>query len=98
MPVGIAGKFAYESFRPGQRELAERVYEASLSGETLVAEAMSGFGKTAAVLTGTLSAAEESGSKVVYACRTKRQVHRVVEEIGRLQKRHPRSRSSTTAC
>ncbi len=46
MYVGIAGKFAYESFRPGQRELAQRVYEASLSGETLVAEAMSGFGRT----------------------------------------------------
>ncbi|MDA4124861.1 MAG: ATP-dependent DNA helicase [Thaumarchaeota archaeon] len=89
MSVGITGKFAYESFRPGQRELAERVYEASLSGETLVAEAMSGFGKTAAVLTGTLSAAEETESKVVYTCRTKRQVHRVVEEVCRLQSRHP---------
>ncbi len=50
---------------------------------------MSGFGKTAAVLIGTLSAAEETGSKVVYARRTKRQVHRVVEEISRLQKKHP---------
>ncbi len=81
--------FAYDSFRPGQRELAVRVREAALSGETLVAEAMSGFGKTAAVLSGALMAAEESGSKVVYACRTKRQVNRVVEEIARLQKKHP---------
>ncbi len=88
MSVGIAGKFAYESFRPGQKELAERVYEASLSGEKLIAEAMSGFGKTAAVLAGTLSAAEETGSKVVYACRTKRQVNRVVDEISRLQRKH----------
>jgi DNA excision repair protein ERCC-2 len=87
--VGIEGRFAYDVFRPGQKELAERVYEACLGGETLLAEGMSGFGKTAAVLTGALSAAEESGSKVVYACRTKRQVHRVVEEASRLQQRHP---------
>lgn len=54
----------------------------------MIAEAMSGFGKTAAVLAGTLAAAEETGSKVVYACRTKRQINRVVEEIARLQQRH----------
>jgi DNA excision repair protein ERCC-2 len=87
--VGIEGRFAYDSFRPGQRELAQRVYEACVNGETLIAEAMSGFGKTAAVLTGALSAAEEGGCKVVYACRTKRQINRVVEEIARLQGRHP---------
>ena len=87
--MGIEGRFAYDSFRPGQKELAQRVYEACLEGDCLVAEAMSGFGKTAAVLTGALSAAEETGCKVVYACRTKRQIGRVVEEVGRLQARHP---------
>jgi DNA excision repair protein ERCC-2 len=87
--VAIEDRFAYGSFRPGQRELAERVRRACLDGETLIAEAMSGFGKTAAVLTGALSAAEETGYKVVYSCRTKRQIFRVVEEIGRLQEKHP---------
>jgi DNA excision repair protein ERCC-2 len=86
--VEIGDSFAYESFRPGQRELAERVYIACLGGETLIAEAMSGFGKTAAVLAGTVSAAEETGCKIVYACRTKRQIYRVVEEIARLQVKH----------
>ena len=86
--MGIEGRFAYESFRPGQKELSQRVYEGCLEGGTLVAEAMSGFGKTAAVLTGALSAAEETGCRVVYACRTKRQINRVMEEIGRLQRRH----------
>ena len=86
--MGIEGRFAYEVFRPGQRELAQRVYESCLDGEILITEAMSGFGKTAAVLTGALSAAEESGSKVAYACRTKRQINRVVEEVSRLQGRH----------
>ena len=86
--MGIEGRFAYDSFRPGQKELAQRVYKACLDGGTLIAEAMSGFGKTAAVLTGALSAAEETGCRVVYACRTKRQINRVVEEIARLQGRH----------
>jgi DNA excision repair protein ERCC-2 len=87
--MDIEGRFAYESFRPGQKELARRVYGACIAGEILVAEAMSGFGKTAAVLAGVISAAEETGCKVVYACRTKRQINRVLEEISRLQTKHP---------
>ncbi len=59
------------------------------SPQGMLAEAMSGFGKTAAVIAGTLSAAEETGFKVVYACRTKRQINRVVNEISGLQKSHP---------
>jgi DNA excision repair protein ERCC-2 len=87
--VGIEGRFAYESFRPGQKEFAQRVYEVCLGGQTIMAEAMSGFGKTAAVLSGALSAAEETGCKVVYTCRTKRQINRVVQEIAMLQRTHP---------
>lgn len=85
----LEDRFAYQTFRPGQREFAQRVYDACIGGETVLAEAMSGFGKTAAVLAGALSAAEETGCKVVYICRTKRQIHRVVEEVSRLQERHP---------
>ncbi len=81
--------FAYGSFRPGQKELALRVYQNCVDGGILMAEAMSGFGKTAAVLTGVLSAAEEKDCRVVYACRTKRQILRVVEELSRLQRAHP---------
>lgn len=84
----ITERFAYNSFRPGQRELAQKVYESCSTGQILVAEAMSGFGKTAAVLTGALTAAEETGSRVVYTCRTKRQMARVSEEISRLQEKH----------
>jgi len=86
--VDVEERFAYPSFRAGQRELAGRVYQACSSGEVLLAEAASGFGKTAAVLAGSLTAAEEAGFKVVYACRTKRQIHRVVDEIVRLQGKH----------
>ena len=87
--MGVSEHFAYPSFRQGQKEFAERVYNACVRGETLIAEAMSGFGKTAAVLAGAVTAAEETGCKVVYACRTKRQIYRVVEEAARLQTKHP---------
>ena len=86
--MAIDERFAYDVFRPGQRELAQRVREACLDGGTLITEAMSGFGKTAAVLAGALSAAEDTSCKVVYTCRTKRQIARVVEEVSRLQKKH----------
>jgi len=87
--VDFESRFAYGAFRPGQKELAQRVYSACLDGGILIAEAMSGFGKTAAVLTGALSAAEEAGCRIVYTCRTKRQINRVVEEVSRLQEKHP---------
>ncbi|MDG6949638.1 MAG: ATP-dependent DNA helicase [Nitrososphaerota archaeon] len=93
--MGIEDRFAYTTFRPGQKELALRVYNACLGGEILIAEAMSGFGKTAAVLAGVLSMAEETGCKVIYACRTKRQINRVVEEISRLQLKHHFKAAST---
>jgi len=48
---------------------------------------MSGLGKTAAVLSGTLLAASEDDLRVFYACRTKREVIRVIEELSRLQTR-----------
>ncbi len=87
--MNLEERFAYGSFRAGQREFAQRIYDACTSNSTLVAEAMSGFGKTAAALTGALAAGEERGLRVVYACRTKRQIQRVVEEISQLQARHP---------
>jgi DNA excision repair protein ERCC-2 len=87
--VQLEDRFAYEEFRPGQKELAIRVHDACLDGEILLAEAMSGFGKTAAVVAGALTAAEETGCKIIYACRTKRQINRVMEEVARLQDKHP---------
>lgn len=81
--------FPYPEFRPGQRELADSVYLACKGGKRFVAEAMSGFGKTAAVLAGSISAAAEDDLDIVYACRTKRQVFRVLEELSRFSARHP---------
>jgi len=50
---------------------------------------MSGFGKTAAVLAGTISAAAEDDLQIIYVCRTKRQVFRVLEELNRFSQRIP---------
>jgi DNA excision repair protein ERCC-2 len=95
--VGVERYFPYESFRPGQLALAERVHESCAGGKLLLTEAMSGFGKTAAVLSGALLAAEETGCRVVYACRTKRQIFRVVEELVRIQKKTSLSAASISS-
>ncbi len=81
--------FPYPAFRQGQKELSQAVHTACKSGQRFVAEAMSGFGKTAAVLAGTISAAAEDDLDIVYVCRTKRQVFRVLEELNRFSKRLP---------
>lgn len=81
--------FPYPSFRQGQKELAESVYLACKKGGKLVTEAMSGFGKTAAVLAGCIPAAVDDDLQVIYVCRTKRQVFRVLEELSRFATRSP---------
>jgi DNA excision repair protein ERCC-2 len=81
--------FPYPSFRQGQKELADSVYLACKNGKRFVAEAMSGFGKTAAVLSGSIPAAVEDDLDIIYVCRTKRQVSRVLEEINRFSTRFP---------
>lgn len=50
---------------------------------------MSGFGKTAAVLAGVIAAAADHDLQVLYVCRTKRQVSRVMEELDRFSKKVP---------
>jgi DNA excision repair protein ERCC-2 len=87
--VLLEDTFPYPAFRQGQKELAQSIYLACKNGNTLVAEAMSGFGKTAAVLAGSLLAAAEDDLKIVYVCRTKRQVFRAMEELERFSKRLP---------
>jgi DNA excision repair protein ERCC-2 len=83
--------FPYKTFRIGQRGLAESVYNTCKKKDRLIVEAMSGFGKTSPVLAGSILAAEEDGSHIIYVCRTKRQVFRVMEEIQQIQKKVPLS-------
>ncbi len=73
-------RFPYESFRPGQREVAEAVKKAFEAGELLVLKAPTGFGKTAAVIHGArLSGAE----KILYLVRTVNELDPVVRELKR---------------
>ena len=49
--------FPHESFRPGQRELAEAVYRMAVSGRCLMAQAPTGIGKTVGTVFPLLKAA-----------------------------------------
>ena len=56
----------------------------------LVVEAMSGFGEPPHLSSPVpFLRQRKRGGRIVYACRTKRQVFRVMEEIGRIQTRIP---------
>ena len=59
--------FPYESFRPGQRQLAENVYRAARLGRDLTAQAPTGIGKTMATIFPMLKACATEGlDKVFY--------------------------------
>ncbi|ASJ03328.1 DNA repair helicase [Thermococcus profundus] len=81
--------FPYKSPRPHQAEFIELVQEAVTSGENVIIEAPTGFGKTISVLAGVLPYAKEMGYKVLYLARTHRQMDRVVEELKEIRKKTP---------
>ncbi|MEB3859618.1 MAG: hypothetical protein LRS43_00240, partial [Desulfurococcales archaeon] len=72
--------FPYESFRPGQRELSDKVYETVKSGGLLVVKAPTGYGKTAAILYGALRADPEW---IIYVVRTVNELDPVIRELKR---------------
>ncbi len=76
----MAAKFPYESFRPGQREVAENVARTVKEGAVLLLQAPTGFGKTAAVIYGLLQAGVE---RVLYVVRTRNEIQPVVRELKR---------------
>lgn len=73
-------KFPYESFRRGQREVAEAVRKAVESGHLLALQAPTGFGKTAAVIYGLLLA---DADRVLYVVRTRNEIASVTRELDR---------------
>lgn len=77
--------FPYPQFRGKQLELIKEVYSACVDGRRLIVEAFNGFGKTVSVLSGALCAAIEENFKIIYICRTKRQMTRVVQELQKIQ-------------
>lgn len=77
--------FAHEHARPKQIELASMVYEALANRKHLILQAPTGFGKTAAILAGTLPFIEETESRVYYTVKTHREAEGVIRELSRIE-------------
>ncbi|MBN1786470.1 MAG: DEAD/DEAH box helicase family protein [Candidatus Methanofastidiosa archaeon] len=80
--------FPYSDFRENQEEFIDLVDSEVSKGKNLVVEASTGFGKTACVLAAILPIAMEKNKKVVYLCRTHKQMDRVIEELKMISAKH----------
>jgi len=80
--------FPYEIPRNNQEDFIELVRDETAKGNNLVIEASTGFGKTACVLASVLPIAKEKGKKIVYLCRTHKQMDRVIEELKLISQKH----------
>ncbi len=85
----LARFFPYDTSRPGQLELANRVYSALVRGEHLIVQAPTGFGKTASLLAASLLAIEEERISVNYVVRTHREAEVVIKELRTIAARRP---------
>ncbi|MGQ9781686.1 MAG: helicase C-terminal domain-containing protein [Nitrososphaeria archaeon] len=77
--------FPYDSYRKGQIELIESIKSCLKDHQNIIVEAASGFGKTVSVLSAALEVAEKSNLSILYLCRTKREIDRVIEEAKKIQ-------------
>lgn len=77
----------YRTWRKGQIEIANAVYNSLAERKHLLVSYPTGAGKTAAVLTGALSAALEAGFKIVYLVRTRAQFQAPRRELQLLSNR-----------
>lgn len=75
------GLFPYPEIRPAQLEMISAIKEALSSGQHLVVEGPTGMGKTVAVLCGILESPEAERLRILYCCRTHKQMDRVIEEL-----------------
>ena len=73
--------FPYDNFRTNQEEFIQFVQTSLIQKKNPIVEAATGFGKTISVLSATLPIAEKFGKKIVYCCRTHKQMDRVMEEL-----------------
>ncbi|MEM2289508.1 MAG: ATP-dependent DNA helicase [Candidatus Hadarchaeales archaeon] len=79
--------FPYPEIRPAQLELMRAAREIIDSGGHLVVEGPTGMGKTVALLCSLLSSPRVDEYKVVYCCRTHKQMDRVIEELRAMKAR-----------
>lgn len=73
--------FPYKLPRPGQIELINAIREDVLEGKHLCVEAVNGFGKTIAALSGAFPVLQDSRYGIIYVARTHKQLDRVMEEL-----------------
>ncbi|MEA1992773.1 MAG: helicase C-terminal domain-containing protein [Euryarchaeota archaeon] len=78
--------FPYSSLRKGQEEFMGLIHRNVKIGKNVAIEAATGFGKTPAVLSSALPIADEKAKKIVYCCRTHKQMDRVIEELKEIGK------------
>ncbi len=77
----------YRSWREGQREIAESIYDAAIEGKILLLCYPTGAGKTIAAIMGTYLAARDSEKKVFFLARTKDQAAAPLREIAMLSRK-----------
>jgi DNA excision repair protein ERCC-2 len=81
--------FPYPEMRPYQDELITLISEEMGKGQNVIFEAATGFGKTACILSALLPLADKKGKKIVYCCRTHKQMDRVIDELKAISRIHP---------
>jgi DNA excision repair protein ERCC-2 len=81
--------FPYGTMRPGQDAFISLVKDEVAKGNNVIIEAPTGFGKTACVLSAVLPVAESQAKKIVYLCRTHKQMDRVIEELKLISQLQP---------
>ncbi|HYA22247.1 MAG TPA: helicase C-terminal domain-containing protein [Thermoproteota archaeon] len=81
--------FPYDTSRPGQIEVANRVYSTLVQGGHLIVQAPTGFGKTASLLAASLLAIENERIAVYYIVRTHREAEVVMRELRTIAARRP---------
>ena len=81
--------FPYPEMRTHQDELIDLILEEGTRGRNVLFEAATGFGKTVCVLSALLPLADQKGKKIVYCCRTHKQMDRVIDELKVMSEKHP---------
>ena len=81
------GLWPYSTWRPGQREIAEKVYRGVKERSHTLVGYPTGAGKTAAVLVGALAAARECGLRIIYLVRAKSQFQAPLRELRRIRRK-----------
>ena len=71
--------FPYPEMRTHQDEIIDLILTEGDKGKNIAFEAATGFGKTICVLSALLPLADKKGKKIIYCCRTHKQMDRVID-------------------